>query len=144
MITWNNRAAETKKAGKTACRILLERDKSATAVIAVNDLMAIGRVDLRYRFGKNFFVSAIVNVLYTKSIGEHESNLMESWPSEDDPVWELSYESGETIKPNTEFWIRGLGLEVAYKSMIGPISFDLMWNDVTKRFGGYLNIGYFF
>ena len=115
-----------------------------TGPMLANDLMAIGRIDLRYRFGKNLYLSAIVNVLYTKSIGEHESNLMESWPSEDDPVWELSYESGETIKPNTEFWIRGLGLEVAYKSMIGPISFDLMWNDVTKRFGGYLNIGYFF
>ena len=115
-----------------------------TGPMLANDLMAIGRIDLRYRFGKNLYLSAIVNVLYTKSIGEHESNLMESWPSEDDPVWAASLESGEEVKPNTEFWVRGLGLEVAYKSMIGPISFDLMWNDVTKRFSGYLNIGYFF
>jgi hypothetical protein len=111
-----------------------------TGPMLANDLMAIGRVDLRYRFGKNLFFSAIVNVLYTKSIAEHVTNILESWPSDDDPVWE----SGEDVKPNTEFWVRGLGLEVAYKSMIGPISFDLMWNDVTKRFGGYLNIGYFF
>ena len=103
-----------------------------------NNLMALGRIDLRYRIGKNIFVSAIANVLYTKSISKHNAYAIEIWPSDDSEVWQ------QDVEPKTEMWIRGLGLEVAYKSVIGPISFDFMWNDVTKRFGGYFNVGYFF
>ena len=109
-----------------------------------NDLMLIGRIDLRYRIGKNFFVSAIANVLYTNSVNKLERPVLSTWPNGDDPIWNEPLDVVESIVPNTEFWIRGFGLEVAYKSLLGPISFDLMWNDVTKRVSAYFNIGYFF
>lgn len=104
-----------------------------------NNLMALGRVDLRYRIGSKFFVSAIANVLFTKSVGDHPNHVLERWPADDDPRWD-----DPDLEPGTNFWVRGLGLEVAYKSMIGPVSFTLMWNDVAKRVNGYFNIGYFF
>lgn len=109
-----------------------------------NDLMLIGRIDLRYRISKNIFVSAIANVLYTNSVNKLERPVLSTWPNDDDPIWNEPLDVVESIVPNTEFWIRGFGLEVAYKSLIGPISFDLMWNDVTKRASAYFNIGYFF
>ena len=96
-----------------------------------NDIMALARLDLRYRLGKNFFVSAIANVCYTNSF-------------KSEGLFNMQQYNEEYNVQKTEFWIRGLGLEVAYKSMIGPISFDFMWNDITKSYNGYLNIGYFF
>ena len=56
----------------------------------------------------------------------------------DDPLWE------EGVEPETSKWVRGLGVELAYKSILGPIAFDLMWNDVTKRFSGFFSLGYNF
>ena len=111
-----------------------------------NNLMALGRIDLRYRIGKNFFVSAIANVLYTKSLFNSPKHFyfFETWPNNDTYYWDEPDYDFETYMPNTQRWVRGFGLEVAYKSLIGPISFDLMWNDVTKRASAYFNIGYFF
>ena len=111
-----------------------------------NNLMALGRIDLRYRIGKNFFVSAIANVLYTKSLFNSPKHFyfFETWPNSDTYYWDEPDYDFETYMPNTQRWVRGFGLEVAYKSLIGPISFDLMWNDVTKRASAYFNIGYFF
>ena len=40
--------------------------------------------------------------------------------------------------------VLGLGVRVAYKSVIGPIAADLYWNSLTHRVGAYLNIGYVF
>jgi hypothetical protein len=101
-----------------------------------NNLMAIGRIDLRYRIIKNLYASAIVNVLYTKDMQKSLNPIIAIYP--DDPLWE------EGVEPETSKWVRGLGVELAYKSILGPIAFDLMWNDVTKRFSGFFSLGYNF
>ena len=105
-----------------------------------NNLMAIGRIDLRYRIIKNLYASAIVNVLYTNDMQKSLNPIIADYPSEDDPRWNTE----EQVEPETSKWVRGLGVELAYKSILGPIAFDLMWNDVTKRFSGFFNLGYNF
>ena len=40
--------------------------------------------------------------------------------------------------------VEAVGLRVAYDSPIGPISADLHWNNLNRRVGAYMNIGYVF
>ena len=94
--------------------------------IVVERQMAIARLDLRYRFGEKIYVSAMANLLYSRSPEDNGSYFMD-----------IDDES-------PEMWVQGYGVRVAYKSMIGPIFFDLMWNDITRRISGYINIGYYF
>ena len=35
----------------------------------------------------------------------------------------------------------GVALEYAYKSIVGPIRFNLHWSDITESVGFYLGIG---
>lgn len=68
------------------------------------------------------------------------TDIITDYPSEDDPRWYTE----EVVEPETSKWVRGLGVELAYKSILGPIALDLMWNDVTKRFSGFFSLGYNF
>lgn len=46
------------------------------------------------------------------------------------------------FKYNQNLW--GTSLGYAYESLVGPITLDLYWSNVTKRVGAFFNIGYFF
>lgn len=85
-----------------------------------NKNVQIGRFDFRYNFYKKNYLTAIINY---------------AWISQDF----LSI-----FKP-TSFGVIGAGLMYSYKSIIGPISFQVHWQDYTdKPFGAYLSIGYDF
>lgn len=99
--------------------------------ILADPYMGIARLDLRYRVGEKIYLSAMANILYSR---DPYYNYF------DDP--ELASYS---LHPEKEdMLVQGYGFRVAYKSIMGPIFFDLMWNDITHKMTGYLNIGYYF
>ena len=84
----------------------------------VNNYAAIIRLDTRYNFHGNFYAYLMMNYL-------------------------LHVDELQMLEQGLQ-GVFGLGLRVAYKSAIGPISADLYWNSLTHRVGAYLNIGYVF
>ena len=84
----------------------------------VSNYAAILRLDTRYNVHGNFYAYLMLN--YMADVQEFETI-------------ERDFRS-----------VFGLGLRVAYKSVIGPIAADLYWNNLTRRVGAYLNIGYVF
>ena len=84
----------------------------------VNNYAAILRLDTRYNFYGNFYGYLMLNYL-------------------------LHVDEVQVLEQGIQ-GVFGLGLRVAYKSVIGPISADLYWNSLTHRVGAYLNIGYVF
>ena len=85
----------------------------------VNDFTAIARLDFRYRFLENHYVSATYNFLYGF-----------------DPF-------GKGVIHDTKMY-SGAGLSYAYNSFFGPISASLFWSDCTKKPGAYFSVGYTF
>jgi len=84
----------------------------------INNYAAIFRFDTRYNIHGNFYTYLMLN--YMADVDEFE-------------FIETDLRS-----------VFGVGLRVAYKSVIGPISADFYWNSLTHRVGAYLNIGYVF
>lgn len=97
--------------------------------ILADEYMGLARLDLRYRFGEKIYLSAMANVLYSRCPRVLDIN---------------NYELYDLHAESQDMWVQGYGLRVAYKSSLGPIFFDLMWNDITKKLSGYINIGYYF
>lgn len=86
--------------------------------IHTGNLTAIARLDLRYKLLNKTYLYLMSNLLYTSD-----------WrPKPGDP-YHLAF---------------GTALRAAYDSPLGPISLDLNWNNLTRRLGLYLNIGYVF
>lgn len=86
--------------------------------IYVGNYAAILRLDVRYNFHGNFYSYVMLN--YMAEVDEFEF---------------IERDFGSVF---------GVGLRVAYKSVIGPIAADLYWNSQTGRVGAYLNVGYVF
>lgn len=84
----------------------------------VSNYAAILRFDTRYNVHGNFYAYLMLNYL-------------------------ADVEEFEFIEHDLRS-VLGVGLRVAYKSVIGPIAADLYWNSLTHRVGAYLNIGYVF
>ena len=84
----------------------------------VHNLAGILRLDLRYRFANHFYAYLMSNYIHSV-----------------DRLSLLGTQSHGTF---------GVGLRVAYDSPIGPISADLHWNNLNRRVGAYMNIGYVF
>ena len=84
----------------------------------MHNLAGILRLDLRYRFANNFYAYLMSNYIHSV-----------------DRLSLLGTQSHGTF---------GVGLRVAYDSPIGPISADLHWNNLNRRVGAYMNIGYVF
>lgn len=83
--------------------------------IYVGNYAAILRLDARYNFHGNFYAYFMLN--YMAEVDEFEF---------------IERDFGGVL---------GLGLRVAYKSVIGPIAADLCWNSQTGRVGAHLNVG---
>ncbi|MCR4856601.1 MAG: patatin-like phospholipase family protein [Bacteroidales bacterium] len=85
----------------------------------VHDYVAILRFDTRYNVFGNFYAYLMMNYMADVDVfGNLGSDYRRSF--------------------------FGLGLRVAYKSVIGPISADLYWSSLFHSVGAYLNIGYVF
>lgn len=84
----------------------------------ISNYAAILRLDTRYNIYGNFYTYLMLN--YMADVEEFEF---------------LEHDLRSVL---------GLGVRVAYKSVIGPIAADLYWNSLTHRVGAYLNIGYVF
>lgn len=82
------------------------------------DYSAIARLDLRYNFVGKFYLYLMTNYLVAMDIVRQDK---------------LDFN-----------FVLGAALRLAYKSPIGPVSFDLGWNDHTRRLGLYVNVGYVF
>ena len=79
--------------------------------------IAMIRLDARYRFGTNHYVSLTGNVAYD---------------------WDRFSDTSEG-----EF-AGGVGLGYAYHSIIGPLKAQLQWSNLTKKVGFYVSLGYNF
>ena len=77
------------------------------------------RLDLRYNVAKKHYITAMVNYL-----------------GSDDLYWRYFTDS---YSDNY-----GVGLQYAYDSPVGPLSFTAFWSDVYKKFGAYVSLGYIF
>ena len=84
------------------------------------DFTNIARLDLRYNIIGKHYASATYNFLYG------------------------FYPFGTSREHNNPVHYSGMGLRYAYDSFIGPISFTAQWSNNTKKFSGYLSIGYTF
>lgn len=84
----------------------------------VSKTAAVLRMDLRYRIGRNHYISAVANTL------GHMDNV-------------LSAE--EEFKYNL-----GAGLEYGFNTPVGPLTANIHWSDITKSVGLYFSFGYDF
>ena len=89
----------------------------ATGALPAGPMLAVGGVDFRYNIYKSHYARLTANCVQD---GESFVNFVESSPR------------------------YGFRLGYAFDFMFGPIEFDLNWNNVDKRFGAYLSIGYWF
>lgn len=48
----------------------------------------------------------------------------------------------DDIFSDTDIW--GVGAKYSYNSKFGPLSFTAHWSDYSKKFGVYINLGYYF
>lgn len=81
-----------------------------------DDVLAVGRVDLRYCLAPRHFVSAILNVGTDASSIRH-----------------LFGDKSHNYK--------GIVLEYAWNSMAGPMKVGVGWNDLTRRPTAYFSLG---
>lgn len=79
--------------------------------------LAVGRVDLRQQIVDNHYLSLIGNIAFDSSTFGDFFNGKVLW---------------------------GAGVKYAYNSIIGPLSLNLHWSNVSKSLGAYINIGYYF
>ena len=87
----------------------------------MNPYSAVVRLDVRYRFFQNHYLTAIVNGI--RSV---------------DDISEVFSFSNKGITK----W--GCALMYSYDSPIGPISFDLHYSNITKTWGSYFSLGHVF
>lgn len=81
-----------------------------------NNLL-VGRLDARYRFGRNSYVTLMGNFSYD--------------------FYNFSqFEYGE--------WLFGAGASYAYDTIVGPLKLQLHWSSLSKRVGVYLSAGFNF
>lgn len=78
------------------------------------------RMDVRYRFGNNLYVTLMPNYIR-------------------DAAYIDQFFGNELIDS-----IFGVGAQVGIDSAIGPISLDIHWADHNKKVGAYINIGHYF
>ena len=88
---------------------------------ALGNLVMVLRADFRYKVFKNNYVTGVFNFAET-------ANSMKDY-------------FGPGLTRNS---ILGLGVEYAYYSIIGPVSFNLHWSSLTHRVGAYLGVGFDF
>lgn len=88
--------------------------------IATRGILAVARTDFRFRLMKNNYLTAIAN--YALSADEPAM-----FYSQDDYMDAI-----------------GVGLQYTYHSIIGPISANLHWSDVTGKVGAYISVGFDF
>jgi len=97
------------------------------AFIGMNNPLHVGgkaavvRLDARYNFAKNFFLTGIVNYAVSSD--------------------KFSHFFSDQADFNDTF---GAALRVSYSSFVGPLSIDLHWNSYDHCVGAYLNIGFVF
>lgn len=89
-------------------------------VVASADLSTVFRLDFRYNFFKNNYITAIYNYVFCL----------------DSPF--------RPSKSEFEARYSGFGLKYAFKSPIGPISLTGHYSDFTKQLGVYFSLGYTF
>lgn len=87
------------------------------SVSAMRNILTVFRTDFRFRVAKSHYVTAILN--YARDCDDFST-----------------YTEGPG-----HF---GAGVEYSYDAFFGPMSLNLHWSDLTKRFGAYLNIGFYF
>ena len=87
--------------------------------IVAKGSVAIARVDLRQRIGKNHYVYAIANYLRT---GETFGSL---FTNDVRDIW-------------------GFGLKYSFDSPVGPFSFNIHWSDYEHKVGAYVSLGHYF
>ena len=86
----------------------------------MNPYTAVARLDVRYRFYQNHYLTATANAV--RSIN--------------------SLSTAFDFTKGINRW--GCALKYSYDSPIGPISFDLHYSDITKTWGSYFSLGYIF
>ena len=79
--------------------------------------LTVGRIDLRYRFGKNHYVSLMGN-------GSHDFFNFRD------------FDEGESN------W--GVGLGYAYNTIVGPLKLNLHYSTITQKLGAYISVGFNF
>ncbi len=86
-----------------------------------NSYTVIGRLDIRYRFYRRHYLTAIFNIMRSSmDIGTL-----------------LSFDKGLADH-------YGYALKYSYDSPIGPVSFDLHYSDIMDTWGSYFSFGYVF
>ena len=81
-----------------------------------NDI-AVGRLDLRYRFGNSHYVSLMSNLAY-------------------------DWRTFEEFQEGSFSW--GVGAGYSWNTILGPLKAQLFWSSITKKVGFYLSYGYSF
>lgn len=79
--------------------------------------LIMARMDARFRFGRNHYVSTIANYAFDF----YNFNQFEFG----EPVW-------------------GFGLQYAYNTIVGPLKANLSWSTLTHRVGLYFSLGFDF
>ena len=87
------------------------------SVSAMRNILTVFRTDFRFRVAKSHYVTAILN--YARDSDDFST-----------------YTKGPGYF--------GAGVEYSYDAFFGPMSLNLHWSSLTKRFGAYLNIGFYF
>ncbi|MCF0172222.1 MAG: patatin-like phospholipase family protein [Bacteroidales bacterium] len=85
-------------------------------VAVMDKILAVGRLDLNYNVA-----------------GSHYITLGGNYAA-----------SGDLTTMHGQPGVAGVMLGYAYNFMFGPINFNVNWNDMTKKPGAYLGIGYWF
>mgnify|MGYP002619939607 CR=1 FL=1 len=87
---------------------------------AVGDILLTVGGEFRYRLMKNHYLSAIVN------FGDYLQDFKQA-----------------TSLDNHHF-IGGAGLQYSFDTIVGPLSANVHWSDVTNSFGAYFSLGFDF
>ena len=84
------------------------------------DILLIHRQEFRYKIMKNNYISAILNV--GDSVPTFKSI----------PEW------------NSHDLIFGAGLQYSYDMVVGPLTFNVHWSNITRKVGAYFSLGFDF
>lgn len=88
-----------------------------TNMAVMENIMAMGRLDFRFRLAKNHYLTGIVNYVRNS-----------------DRLQDFFAGKGYT----------GAGIEYAYDTIFGPVSMNVHWSDITGKVGVYVSSGYNF
>ncbi len=90
-------------------------------------ISAVARLDMRTRIWKKLYAAAVASYLMDYNMYN---------------IYDVRSDFETPPATYTDIWT--FGLELSYNLFIGPVKFDLHWDNVTKSIGAYFGVGFDF